>query len=366
MADSILSLRALNRATLARQLLLKRHRLTPVAAVERLAGMQAQVARPPFVGLWSRLERFTRQDLIHAIEQREIVRATMMRATIHLVSRADYLAWRMPLQAMLTRGLRSLFGADLRQLDVATLTDAARRRFETDPCTFANLRSHLKAQFPSLNERAMGYMARTELPLVQTPAPGAEWAFPASASFTVADGWLDAIPAAATSLQPLALRYLAAFGPATPRDFHTWSGVQGAREIFDTLRPTLRVFRDDEGRELFDLPKAPRPDEDEDAPVRFLPEYDNLLLAFDDRRRIIAPEDRRHLITRNLIVPATILVDGVVSGLWKVERFGKNARLSMTPFGKVHKKTQQLLIAEAERLLAFVEPQAARRDVEVL
>jgi hypothetical protein len=212
----------------------------------------------------------------------------------------------------------------------------------------------------------MGYLARMELPLVQIPAPGAEWAFPASPSFTVADEWLDATPAAATVLEPLALRYLAAFGPATPRDFQTWSGVQGAREIFAALRQTLRVFRDDEGRELFDLPKAPRPDEHEDAPVRFLPEYDNLLLAFEDRRRIIASEHRRHVITRNLIVPATFLVDGGVSGIWKLDRKAKNARISMTPFINVSRKVRQQLLDEAAALLEFVEPAAARRDVEFL
>ena len=360
---STISLRALNRATLARQLLLTRHSMKPVAAIERLAGMQAQVPRPPFVGLWSRLEAFKRDDLVRAIERREVVRSTLMRATIHLVSRRDFLAWRTPLQPALTRGVQSLFGKQLVDVDVDALIDSARRRFETDPSTFAYLRSHLKERFPALDERLMGYVVRMQLPLVQTPAPGAEWAYPANASFTVAEGWLADVPSADTSLDSLALRYLAAFGPATSRDFQTWSGVQGGRELLDRLRDRLVAFTADDGRELFDVPKAPRPDSDVAAPVRFLPEYDNLLLAFDDRRRIIDPVHRTHLISKNLTIPATMLVDGMVAGSWKVERTKKEARLQMTPFGAMARRTRQALADEGEALLAFLEPNTPSRAV---
>ncbi len=356
MSDSTLSLRALNRATLSRQLLLKRHALKPAAAIERLAGMQAQIPRPPFVGLWSRLAGFARGDLVRAIEKREVVRATMMRATIHLASRRDFLAWRTPLQPMLTRGLESLFGRALEQVDVPALLEAARLRFETEPCTFGSLRSHLKARFPSVDERLMGYLVRMQLPLVQTPAPGADWAYPSMASFTVADGWLDAAPATATGLEPLALRYLAAFGPASARDFQVWSGVSGAREVFESIRKTVRVFTDAQGRELFDLPRAPRPDEDDEAPVRYLPEYDNLLLAFEDRQRVIATPHRKHVITRNLIIPATFLVEGMVAGTWKIEKKKRDARLVLTPFATIARPARQALLAEGERLRAFLEP----------
>lgn len=363
MTAPILSLRALNRATLARQLLLERHRLTPVAAIERLAGMQAQVARPPFVGLWSRLDGFARQDLVRAIERRQAVRATMMRATIHLVSRRDFLAWRMPLQGMLSRGLQSLFAKELATVDMPRFLNAARSRFALGPCTFAELRAHLKDLFPGVNERLMGYAARVQLALVQTPVPDADWAYPANAGFTVADRWLSASPDDSTDLAPLALRYLAAFGPATPRDFQTWSGVQGGREVFAALRPQLRVFKDEEGRELYDLPRAPRPDEETPAPVRFLPEYDNLLLAFDDRRRVVSTDHRRHLITRNLIIPPTFLVDGAVAGTWKLERTAKTGRMVIAPFARIDRKTRAQLESEAEALLAFVEPSIAEREV---
>lgn len=363
-AVPILTPRALNRAALSRQLLLARQRLEPIAAIERLGAMQAQMPRPPFVGLWSRIAGFTRADLIRAIEKRDVVRATMMRATIHLVSRRDFLAWRTPLQPMLTRTMRSLFDNQLDVVDLPALLDAARRRFETEPCTFASLRAHLKARFPSLDERAMGYIVRMQVPLVQTPMPGAEWAYPATASFTVADGWLDEAPASDPSIAPLVLRYLAAFGPASVRDFQVWSGMQGGRDAFDALRKKLVVFTDDQGRELFDLPKAPRPAEDEPAPVRLLPEYDSLLLAYDDRRRIVASEHRRHVITRNLMIPATFLVDGVVAGTWKAERQRKTARLVMAPFATLDRSARQALSAEAEAALEFIAPDVQNRAVQ--
>lgn len=359
MSDTILSGRALNRATLARQLLLKRHALKPATAIERLAGLQAQVPRPPFVGLWSRVERFTRDALIRAIERRDVVRGTMMRGTIHLVSRADFVAWRRALQPMLTRGMASVLGARTTGFDSAALIAAARARFEEEPCTFADLREHLAARFPSLDERAMGYLVRMQLPLVQTPAPGAPWAYPSSASFALAESWLDEPLFKDEDSQPLARRYLAAFGPASGKDFQIWSGLQGGRQLLEAMRPTLRVFKDEQGRELFDLPKAPRPDADEEAPVRFLPEFDNLLLAYDDRSRIIATDHRRLVITKNLLIPATFLVDGMVAGTWTVERKKREARLVLEPFGTLSARNRTALHAEGNALLRFVEPDAA-------
>ncbi len=358
MSNPLISVRALNRATLARQLLLTRHTIKPVTAIERLAGLQAQVPRPPFVGLWSRVERFTRESLVRSIERRDVVRGTMMRGTIHLVSRADFIAWRRALQPMLTRAMVSVLRTRTTGLDSTALIDAARARFEEEPCTFADLREHLAARFPTLDERAMGYLVRMQLPLVQTPSPGAPWAYPSSASFALAESWLDEPLFKDPDPQPLARRYLAAFGPASGKDFQIWSGLQGGRQLLETMRPTLRVFKDDEGRELFDLPKAPRPDPDEEAPVRFLPEFDNLLLAYDDRRRIIATEHRRLVITKNLLIPATFLVDGLVAGTWTVERKTREARLVLKPLGTLSARHRRALQSEGAALLRFVEPDA--------
>jgi hypothetical protein len=349
--------RALNRATLARQMLLRREMATPVAVVERLAGMQAQLARPPFVGIWSRAQAFQAADLVKAIDRRDIVRGTLMRGTLHLVSRRDYLAFRPALQPVLTAGMQAILRERIRGLDIERLVRAAHAYFGEEPRTFAELRAHLMKQFPKTDERAMGYAVRMHLPLVQTPQAGLPWAYPSSSDFAVAEAWLGA-PLKKADPAAMALRFLAAFGPARPDDLKTWAGLGNAREIFDALRPQLSVFNDERGRELFDLPKAPRPGEDEVAPVRFLPEFDNLLLAYADRTRIIAKDHRPYVASRNLFVPATFLVDGMASGTWRVERKRKSATLVLQPFVALAKTTRGKLAEEAESLIRFMEPDA--------
>jgi hypothetical protein len=347
-ADS-LSLRALNRATLARQMLLAREKVKVVAAIERIAGMQAQLARPPFVGLWTRIENFKRDDLRKAIEKRDVVRATMMRGTIHLMSRRDYLAFRAPLQPMLTR-------AALRT--PVTFDPAEGREFFAEPRTFDDLRKHLLRRDPKCEERAVAYTIRMHLPLIQVPTD-AEWSYPGQACFTLVESWLGESIATDSRAHALALRYFAAFGPASVADLQSWSGLGAMKAVVEELRPKLRVFRDASGKELFDLPKAPRPDEETPAPVRFLPEYDNLLLAFADRSRIIAAEHRPRIFTKNLVVPPTFFVDGFVAGTWKIER----QEVKLDPFVKLSKKTRDELERESEALLSFVEgrtPSSAR------
>jgi Winged helix DNA-binding domain len=356
--------RALNRATLARQMLLRREKVKPSKAIARLAGMQAQLARPPFIGLWSRLEGFERQSLTRAIERREVVRGTMMRATLHLMAREDYLEFRPVLQPMLSQAMRGVFRDTTDSLNVVALVAAARDYFDDKPATFDGLRAHLRGRFPKLDERAMGYFVRLHLPLVQIPADGAVWAYPASADFAVAESWLGEKIDGPDRPHALALRYLAAYGPATLRDFQTWSGVAVAPGLLEDMRSKLVAIRDDRGRELLDLPKAPRPDDDEDAPVRFLPEFDSLLLAFNDRTRIIADEHRPLIYTKNLLVPATFLVDGFASGTWKIERKTKLARLIVKPFGALTKRARADLAREGESLVRFVEEDAPAVTIE--
>lgn len=342
----LISLRALNRATLARQLLLQRAKLSAPEAVARLAGMQAQVPKPPFLGLWSRLADFTRDDLRRAIAGRELVRATMMRGTLHLVTREDFLGWRAALQPMLTKAVRSITkGATP---DVDALLAEGRRFFEERPRTFDELRDHLAALHPDHNERWMAYTVRMHLPLLMVPDDSL-WSFPASADFTTAESFLGESVRPAAHAQPLALRYLAAFGPATPADFQAWSGLGNAKPLFEELRPQLVTFRDERKRELFDLPGAPRPDEETPSPVRFLPEYDNLLLAHADRARVIADEHRPRVVTKNLRVLATFLVDGVVAGTWTIEK----KQIVLEPFGKLARNIREQLEDEGERLAQF-------------
>lgn len=319
--ENNLTLRQINRATLARQMLLARATLPPVKAIEQLAGMQAQQPRPPFIGLWTRLAHFQRDELCKLLHQRQVVRVTAMRGTLHLLSTADYLNLRATIQPALTKGMQSILRERATDLDFEALHRTASAFFGKGSAPFDALRQHFKAQDPKSDERAMAYAIRMHLPLVQVPTEDAPWAFPASADFAMAEAWigkkikLDEAPA-----HELVRRYLAAFGPATPADAQAWSGLQGLREVFEDLRQELVVFKDERKRELFDLPDAPRPDADTPAPVRFVPDFDNLVLAHADRTRVIDDVHRPLVVTKNLLVRATFLVDGFVAGVWKTER----------------------------------------------
>jgi len=358
-----ISNRALNRALLARQMLLERHEVSPLDAISRLVGLQAQVARPPFVGLWTRLRDFERADLATAFHERRAVRVTAMRATLHVMTTADYIAMRGAMQPMLTRGMESILRGRAARVDMETIDLEARKFFGKSAATFDALRDHFKEKFPGNDERAMAYAIRTHVPLVQVPT-AAPWAFPAAADFALADRWLSKkVATSATSPEKLVLRYLAAFGPATPGDAQAWSGLRGLREVFESLRSSLVTFRDVRKRELFDLPDAPRPDEDTDAPVRFIPDFDNLVLSHDDRSRIMADEHRSCVTLKNLQVRATFLVDGIVAGTWRSERKRKTAVLVIEPFGRVTKTVRAQLEEEGDALLGFLEEDATEREV---
>ena len=278
MKEKILSRRALNRALLARQMLLAREEISALGAVHRLVGLQAQQAQPPFIGLWTRLARFERAELARLIHGREVIRAPLMRGTLHLMTAADYLSFRGALQPALSAGMRSVLRDRTKTLDIPAITAAARRYFGEQPRTFTELRAALMGVFPSGDERAMGYAARMHLPLVVVPDDSG-WAFRSDANFALAESWLGKPPATDERPHELVMRYLAAFGPASATDVQAWSALAGIREVLEELRPQLVTFRDDRKRELFDLPDAPRPSEDTPAPARFLPGFDNLILS---------------------------------------------------------------------------------------
>ncbi len=248
----------LNRATLARQLLLERSDLGVPAAVEALAGMQAQEPKHPYIGLWTRLRDFDAGDLSRALLAREVVRATLMRSTLHLFTARDYEALRMALQPPMSVALRVL-GARAEGLDPERVLPAARELLTGSPMTFDEIRAALVERFPDVNDRALGYAVRTLLPLVMVPAEGARWGFDRITPFALAGEWAGE-PAAAADREGLVRRYLGAFGPASAADAQTWSAVAGMRKVLDGMRDELSVFADERGRELFDLPDAPRPD----------------------------------------------------------------------------------------------------------
>jgi hypothetical protein len=351
----------LNRATLARQLLLEREPVTATAAVERLAGMQAQEPKHPFIGLWTRVEGFDRDDLRRALLEREVVRATLMRSTLHLMSAADYAALRMSMQPPASVALRVL-GARSQGLDLDAVLPAARRLLAGRSLGFDPIRAALAEQFPDVNHRALGYAVRTLVPLVMVPSEDARWGFERVAEFTLADEWLGG-PPGEEDRPALARRYLGAFGPASAADIQAWSGVSGMKAVLDGMRDELAVFADERGRELFDLPDAPRPDADAPAPPRFLPEFDNLVLAHDDRSRVIADEHRPLVTTKNLRVRATFLVDGTVAGTWTIEAKRKLATLRIAPFATLGTRVRAALAEEGEALVRFAEPDAAAHAV---
>jgi hypothetical protein len=346
-------------------MLLERDTIAPLPAIERLVGLQAQIPRPPFMGLWTRLQHFEREDLLWLLREKKVVRATAMRGTIHLLSTKDFLAFRPLLGPMLARGAQSQLGKRIGGVDVEALYAAGRTFFAKTPAPFDDFRKSLEKDHSSVDIRAMAYTVRMGIPLVMVPTDGT-WGFPANAGFTLAEKWLgQKIESSDVSLENLVLRYLAAFGPATPPDAQTWSGIGGLREAFETLRPKLVTFRDERKRELFDLPKAPRPDEDTPAPVRFLPEYDNIVLAHQDRTRIVADEHRSKLILKNLQVVGSFLVDGFGAGIWRIEKRKKTAVLQLKPFAPIPKRMVGPLEEEGEAMLGFLDPEATTREVRV-
>jgi hypothetical protein len=362
MAPKTLTVEDLNRATLARQMLLERASVGVVEGVERLAGIQAQEPKHPYIGLWTRIEGFGAADLRAALLAREVVRATLMRSTLHLMSAAHYRALRMSMQPSMSVALRVL-GARSEGLDLERVLPAARELLDGRPSTFDEIRARLQEQFPDVNDRALGYAVRTLVALVMVPAEQERWGFPRAAQFALAEDWLGAPPADA---DPAALVrcYLAAFGPASAVDAQTWSGVGGMKRVLHGMRDELEVFADERGRELFDLPDAPRPAASVPAPPRFLPEFDNLVLAHDDRTRVIADEYRPRVTTKNLRVRATFLCDGFVRGTWTIESKRGVATLRLTPFAVLPRRAIKPLRVEGQRLLGFVEPDAKDYDVQ--
>ena len=295
-----LTTRALNRALLARQLLLERTEMPVSEALEHLVGLQAQNPRDPYLSLWARLEAFDPERLSELLANRRAVRISLMRATIHLVTARDALAIRPVLQRWLERNLfkATPFGRQIEGIDLEALTAAGRELLEREPMMFTELGRRLSKRFSGYDPIALGYAVREYVPLVQVPPRGL-WGESGRALHTPAEHWLGQRFGPEPDIRRLLDRYLRAFGPATPADFAAWSGLP--------VGPLSERF----GREQLDVPGAPLPDGDTPAPVRFLPDYDNVLLAHADRSRIL-PEGVK---PRDVIGRPTLLVDGFVAGV---------------------------------------------------
>jgi hypothetical protein len=360
----VLGRRALNRALLDRQLLLRRASLPAADAIERLAGLQAQAPNPPYVGLWTRVEGFRHEELAGLLLDRRAVRIALMRSTLHLVTARDCLTFRPVLQPVQERtiGPGTPRGRNLAGLDLPEVVAAGRALVEERPRTLAEIGALLAERWPGRGPDALATLIRSRVPLVQVPPRGI-WGRSGVASSTSAEAWLGRPLDPEPSVDALVLRYLAAFGPATARDAQAWSGLTRLAEVLDRLRPTLVTFRDEQGRELFDLPEAPRPDPDVPAPVRFLPDYDNVLISYADWTRIVSAEDRARVLSVNGIVRGTVLVDGFVRGMWKIASQRGRATLLIEAFGPLPAGDTAAVAEEGTRLLAFAAAGAGVRDV---
>jgi hypothetical protein len=347
---------------------LRRSELSPLEAVEHLVGLQAQVPQNPYLGLWSRLERFRPETLSALLLERKAVRIAVMRGTIHLVSAEDCLVLRALAQPVLDAELarHPEYGPALEGLDPGPVLAFARPLFAERPRTGPELRAAMAERFPDRDPAALAYACRNHLGLVQVPPRGL-WGRSAQVTSCTVEAWLGRPLDSAPSLDRVVLRYLAAFGPAAVADVAAWCRLTGLRAVLERLRPQLRTFRDERGRELFDLPDAPRPDPEAPAPVRFLPEYDNVLLSHADRSRFL-PEPYRAPALPAGAVRGSFLHDGVLRGFWRLDadRTGNRVVLEVVHAGSLTKRGRSAIAAEGRRLLRFLAAGADARDVRFL
>lgn len=321
--------------------------------------MQAQAPNHPYVGLWARLQGFQHDELSRLVETRKAVRMSLMRNTIHLVTARDAFALKPLFHDFGERGYMhgSPWGRNMTHADVLAIRRAGAEIMGEKPHTIATLTRRLTELFPGRDVSAMAYGVRYMVPLVFT-TPRGIWGAGGPVALTTFEAWLGGAPGPAIDPEKFVKRYLAAFGPASAADFRAWSGL-AMRQVFEKLRPSLKVFRSERGTELFDLPRALRPDGDVTAPVRFLPDYDNILLAHADRTRIMPEGKHLGMFSSNGVMQGSVLVDGFVRAMW-VPR--KNT-LEVSPFARPLTKSERVAIAdEARSLLDFLAP-AEKRDV---
>ncbi|MEV3992529.1 winged helix DNA-binding domain-containing protein [Streptomyces sp. NPDC049837] len=348
----VLSARALNRATLARQLLLRRTPMPAKHAIAHLVGLQAQNTKPPYYALAARLDGFRPEELSALMEAREVARIVTMRSTIHTHTADDVLALRPLVQGARDREV-TVFRKGLVGVDLERLKAISRDLVEERPRTPKEIRETLLKEWPDADPLALSVAARCLLPLVQV-TPRGLWERSGQVALTTAETWLGRSAEPATP-EAAVLRYLAAFGPASVKDMQTWSGLTRLRDAFEALRPRLLTFQDEYGAELFDLPDAPRPDPDTPAPPRLLPEFDNLLLSHADRTRVV-PKEYKDRTWKGNQAYRTFLVDGFLAGIWGLEETKGGVTVTVQPFGTLTREQRAAVAEEAGRTMAVMAP----------
>jgi hypothetical protein len=333
-------MRELNRATLARQLLLERRRMSPKAVIERLVGMQAQWPSAPYVGIWTRTTNFRREALERELVRGTVVKATVMRQTLHLLTLPDYALIRAAMSETNFPWMSSLAGR---------LAPVVRKLAAGGPVTSTEAIALLESKhdLAGISARRAWRAARARAHLVHHHET-ALWNARPEGRFVALDEPEAQVPLEARA--EMIRRYLAAFGPASLRDIVQWSMLHVPELKASLATLDVRRYRAEGGRELFDVPRGPLPDPETPAPVRFLPKWDNVLLAFNDRTRVLPEPYRRKVIGQNGDVAQTFLVDGFVAGMWRVEK----GRVKLEPLARLSRAAQAELKDEAARLEAFL------------
>jgi len=366
----VLTLRELNRAMLARQLLLEREGIGVVAAIERLAALQAQWSPSPYIALWSRLKNFRRETLWSAIERHAVVRARLMRGTLHLVSARDFYAYAVATQD-LQRGAwnRLQIGRGVDPKKVAAVAIAFAREPRPKEEVLDHIQERVGTSLGGPFKWLVWRFVSAHADLVTAP-PGGHWEYGGTdAPYVAARHWIarGRRPSEDDALETLVRRCMAAFGPMTLADVAKFAGQVPARvrPTIERLRPKLRTFSDEDGRLLYDLPRAPRPDGELAAPVRFLPRYDELLISYQHRDRLIAPAHRRAVYSKNAIIEAVVMVDGFAAGTWSLVRAKNEAVLRIAPFARLGPRDRVAIEVEADALLEFLAPDATTFGVRI-
>ncbi len=353
MPNRTLSLKSLNRTTLDRQLLLKRHDMPIKQAIDHLIGLQSQIPNPPYIGLWVRLQNFEKADLTTLIETHEVVRAAMMRSTLHLVTTEMHQHIQVTIQPALEKAYRSFFGKDRKQIDIETVITAAEPYLTQEARSTGELKAYLATIIPDVNPDALAYAVRTYLPLVQVP-PAGTWGTGTRATY---------VPAKTTfadaDLKALFKQYIAAFAPASVMDFQAFVGITNLKKTIEAWQDEFILYEHPtNGRTLYDLADAEIISEDAPVPIIFLPEYDNAVISYKDRDHILPDEHHKKVFLSAARVLATILIDGFVAATWKTERNKDDAILRISLFEPISSDAKDAIRVDGEKLLKFIEDDA--------